>query len=290
MGSKKVKAIAVRGTGAVKIARPEEFREAAREARERLIAQTKANKMPPHALDPRKVELERGCLEGKNYQTGVLPQFVENIGQHVARKYFSKVEGACYACPIGCKPVIHLDTPGGETQEAPGPEYETCASFGTMIMNDNLDDMEGLLKLAKHIGANFMVQPYSDIKTGDASKNHPAAVSERLLELHGKYPNFLSNPNFLKRFDEAARGKISGCMAGRVFFNIDNYGNVAKCVEHRQTPIGNVIHDPISELLKRLKQENRSNKCQACWYNCRGEIESLYTFQGLKASLPMLAG
>ena len=69
MGSKKLKAIAVRGTGEVNIARPEEFREAVREARERIkVAQEAANFPGPR--DRRTIEVEHGCLPGKNFQAG----------------------------------------------------------------------------------------------------------------------------------------------------------------------------------------------------------------------------
>jgi len=156
-----------------------------------------------------------------------------------------------------------------------------------VLMNDNLEDMEDLLKLADDIGANFMVQPYSELKTGDTSRKHPPAVSERLLELHKKYTNFLSNPNFLKRFDEAAAGGVGGCLAGRAFFNIDNYGNVARCVEERGRVIGNIIKNDTYDILKGLRNVNGQRSCSRCWYNCRGEVESLYTFRGLMASLPI---
>ena len=156
-----------------------------------------------------------------------------------------------------------------------------------VLMNDNLEDMEGLLKLAQEIGANFMVQPYSALKTGDTSKNHGSDVSEHLLELHRRYPNFLSNPYFLGRFDEAAQRGVPGCMAGRAFFNIDNYGNIAKCVERRDQIIGNLLESDINDILKGLASVNGEKSCRRCWYNCRGEVECLYSFKGLLASLPI---
>jgi len=156
-----------------------------------------------------------------------------------------------------------------------------------VLMNDNLEDMEGLLKLAQDTGANFMVQPYSAIKTGDTSRNHPADVSRRLLDLHRKYPGFLSNPSFLAQFDQAARSGVPGCMAGRAFFNVDNYGNVARCVERRDQIIGNLLESDIDDILRGLHNVDGEKSCRRCWYNCRGEVECLYSFKGLLASLPI---
>ncbi|MFC1869738.1 aldehyde ferredoxin oxidoreductase family protein [Chloroflexota bacterium] len=108
MGAKKLKAIAVRGTGAVNIARPEEFREAAREARERVIAADKAIKMPGAPAEARQLTLERGALPGKNFQTGVMPQWLETRSVEVARKYVTGKEGTCYACPMPCFNLVEV--------------------------------------------------------------------------------------------------------------------------------------------------------------------------------------
>lgn len=109
MGVKMLKAIAVRGTGAVKIARPKEFQEAAREARELLMAADRAARMPGAPPETRKMNLERGCLPAKNFQTGVLPQWLETRGQDVALKYVTKKAGTCYACPISCFNLVEVN-------------------------------------------------------------------------------------------------------------------------------------------------------------------------------------
>ncbi len=102
MGAKRLKAIAVRGTGAVKIAKPQEFQKAVREARDRLLTADRSKRMPGSLLDPRKFYVECGGLRGKNFQTGVIPQFLETRGRDAALKYITGTEGTCYACPISC--------------------------------------------------------------------------------------------------------------------------------------------------------------------------------------------
>ncbi|MFC1934859.1 aldehyde ferredoxin oxidoreductase family protein [Chloroflexota bacterium] len=99
MGAKKLKAIAVRGTGSVKLARPEEFRKATKEARDRLLSVPRGI-LP--ATDPRKLGLIRGYLPGKNFQTTILPDWLEHMGPDEAAKYLTKPESVCYGCPIPC--------------------------------------------------------------------------------------------------------------------------------------------------------------------------------------------
>ena len=156
-----------------------------------------------------------------------------------------------------------------------------------VLVDDNLSQIEPLLKLAARHDAYFMVQPYSNLKTGESSYKHQGRASEHLLELKRRYPNFLSNPSFLARFDEfLERGEVPGCLAGRYFFNVDERGDVAICVEKRGDILGNIVTTPARALVNHLKQAGRANSCHRCWYNCRGEIESLASVRGMMASLP----
>ena len=156
------------------------------------------------------------------------------------------------------------------------------------LNHDNLEDMEKLVQLAAQYDAYFMVQPYSMLKTGDPTFRPRAGVSQHLLKLEKKYKNFLSHPLFLKKFDQSFTSGVPGCASGKAFFNIDNFGRVAKCVEFKDSPVGNLRDKPIEDLLARLRREHRRNSCQGCWYNCRGEIEALYTTRGLISRLPTL--
>ncbi|MCJ7544728.1 MAG: radical SAM protein [Phycisphaerae bacterium] len=158
-----------------------------------------------------------------------------------------------------------------------------------VLMDDNADDLEELLDQAARREAYFMVQPYGHLKTGSRTYVHGnGAVSPRLLDLHRRFRNFLSNPRYLAQFDQYLTGGVGGCRAGRAFFNIDSTGDVAICVEHKDRPVANLARDDVPTILARLRQASRGNACVGCWYNCRGEVESLYRPRGLLASLPTL--
>lgn len=159
-----------------------------------------------------------------------------------------------------------------------------------VLMEDNLDQIEPMIRMAAERGAYFMVQPYGVRKTGVGRFAHAydGMVGSHLLALRQKYANFLSNPYFLSRFDAALNGGVRGCLAGRGFFNIDSVGDIAACVEERERPVANLFRDSAREIVRRLKADDVRKRCKACWYNCRGEIEALYNLQGLVQSLPTL--
>ena len=157
----------------------------------------------------------------------------------------------------------------------------------SVLLEDNIDQIEPMIELAAAHRAYFMIQPYCVQKTGSPRFLHRGQpVSRYLLELRRRHPNFLSNPYFLARFDHALNGGVPGCRAGRAFFNIDSTGDVAVCVENRARPVANLFRDTAGEIVRRLRTDQTPRSCAACWYNCRGEIESLYDPWGLVKSLP----
>jgi MoaA/NifB/PqqE/SkfB family radical SAM enzyme len=159
----------------------------------------------------------------------------------------------------------------------------------SVLMEDNFDHLEPMLKMAAERDAYFMVQPYGVLKTGNRRfVSGERGVGRHLLELRRRYRNFLSNPYFLSRVDQALDGGVPGCRAGRGFFNIDSTGDVAVCVEERTHPVANLLADSAQQIVRALRRDRRPHNCTSCWYNCRGEIESLYNPVGLIESLPTL--
>jgi len=155
------------------------------------------------------------------------------------------------------------------------------------LMHDNLCEVEPLLKIARSAGANLMVQPYSIMKTGSRKFLPPPGSGRKLAELHGRYPNFLSNRVFLEKIDRFIEGGVPDCKAGRWFFNIGAFMEIAYCVENRANPVANLRVDSPEIIVKRLREASRSISCKCCWYNCRGEIEQLANPRGLMHALPV---
>lgn len=159
----------------------------------------------------------------------------------------------------------------------------------SVLMDDNIDQLESICRMAAARDAYFMVQPYGHLKTGSRAFEHnDGPVSPRLLGIRSRNQNFLSNPYYLSQFDQFLNGGVPDCRAGRAFFNIDSAGDIAICVERKHKPIANLYRDQPQFIQERLREASTDNPCQECWYNCRGEVESLYSPRSLIASLPTL--
>ena len=153
MGSKNLKAIVVRGTGQIPITDNKAYKSARKASmiaiKDSMISDTFHSLGTAAAID---MGMLTGDVPIKNWSIGVDYAMADAIGGPAINDRILIKRKACYACPIGCKPVIQVDTPGYELEEVPGPEYETCASFGTMIMNDNLEALAVANDLCNRLG------------------------------------------------------------------------------------------------------------------------------------------
>jgi aldehyde:ferredoxin oxidoreductase len=155
MGAKKLKAVAVRGTGHVQIAKPQDFQMAVRDARDRLFDADRAAKTPGR-IDVRIRDLEMGCLPGKNFQTGILPRWVETRGTAAARQYVTGVEGTCYSCPISCFNVVEVnDGRYSGTKVARGTMPGVVFNFGALCAVDNLPAIWRCKELCQRFGMDY---------------------------------------------------------------------------------------------------------------------------------------
>ncbi|UCG83702.1 MAG: aldehyde ferredoxin oxidoreductase family protein [Dehalococcoidia bacterium] len=144
MGSKKLKAIAVRGTGKVEAADAAAFGN----SRKDLI--TKVNEhiatifMRDHGTNGGlMVCASRGDMPAKNWTLGDSMAVGSQIeGMTMSAKYLVRSNN-CHNCTIGCKRVVAVKEGPYLTEEGPGPEYESTASLGSLCM---VDDLAGLIK------------------------------------------------------------------------------------------------------------------------------------------------
>lgn len=125
MGSKNLKAIAVRGTGSITVAKPEEFKNAVAAG----LAEVKANPLASESF-PRygsggSVNFLNsvGVLPHKNFQEMCVEGAAQISGEVVAEKFLIRNRG-CYACPIACGGPSQVTQPPfqGKSER---PEYET---------------------------------------------------------------------------------------------------------------------------------------------------------------------
>jgi aldehyde:ferredoxin oxidoreductase len=140
MGSKKLKAIVIQGTKKVEVADPDAFKEHTKATNAGLM-EVFTNEMfqelgTSAGLDMYNVN---GELPTKYYHLGEYDDFDNISGATLAEKYLTK-NRHCYACPIGCGRVVKVgENPDGlPTENFEGPEYETLAGFGSIMLNNDL--------------------------------------------------------------------------------------------------------------------------------------------------------
>lgn len=141
MGSKMLRAIAVKGSRPPKVARPEALQELSKFMNQNW--QTMAASLHDNGTSAIVLALNAvGGLPTRNFQEGSF-EGAENIGAPKMKETILKGGEGCFACPIRCKRVVEAQ---GEVDIDPmygGPEYETLAALGS---NCGIDD---LLRVAK---------------------------------------------------------------------------------------------------------------------------------------------
>lgn len=147
----------------------------------------------------------------------------------------------------------------------------------SVVMEDNIDEIEPLVRLAKSLGVTYLLSFYCNSRGRKAADITPAYIAQRLLDIQSRYPEFVSLPEYLERFGEAGEAGhgIGPCYAGKNLYNIDCQGNVTRCIDRLNDPVGNMLTDPLESIVAGLYSQYLSQDCQQCWTSCRGSIEAL---------------
>ncbi|UYP46118.1 Tungsten-containing aldehyde ferredoxin oxidoreductase [Candidatus Lokiarchaeum ossiferum] len=145
MGSKNLKAIVIQGSGKIEITHPDEFKELTKTTNSEMMEIFTYEMMQElgtsGSLDMYSVS---GELPIKYYRGSEFENTDEISGSTLAEKYLKK-NHHCFACPIGCGRIVELGENGQKLPTIPfeGPEYETMAGFGSLMMNE---DLEAIIK------------------------------------------------------------------------------------------------------------------------------------------------
>ncbi len=137
MGSKRLKAIAARGTKKPEVADKDTFGKLAPKAKEESWAGW-GEGLHKHGTDGDLDDLNAdGILPTMNFRKGTFEGYQKITGETMTETILIKRE-ACYSCGVACKRVVAVKEPYEVDPEYGGPEYETTASFGSLLMNDDL--------------------------------------------------------------------------------------------------------------------------------------------------------
>ena len=139
MGSKKLKAVAVRGTGEVKVSDPDTFAKLSAEASKSIEADEGLYTMKRWGTGRSVLfSSDQDLYPTRNFQTGTF-EHAENLSGEAMEKGFWVKSRACFGCPIHCG---HLGvTRSSEYPQAvvEGVEYETTTLIGANCCVPSLD-------------------------------------------------------------------------------------------------------------------------------------------------------
>jgi aldehyde:ferredoxin oxidoreductase len=152
MGSKKVKAIAVLGSGKVPIANIEMFKPARSAANQQL-------RDDPMSLVARQTGtagvadyFDYLCSMPKKYFQNGLFEGVDKISGSTMTETILTGISACHGCVIACGRVVRLEGKDQPGIKRKGPEYETLVGFGPNLLNGDLASIVLMGELCDRLG------------------------------------------------------------------------------------------------------------------------------------------
>jgi len=133
MGSKKLKAIAVKGTKSIDLYNKEKINQVTKNITKRIMDNPLSRSLRELGT-PAVVRsfYEAGCLPSYNWTTGNFKEG-ESLTAETYNKNILKGTKGCFACPIRCKRVVEVNEKDLKVDPSyGGPEYETIASLGSL--------------------------------------------------------------------------------------------------------------------------------------------------------------
>jgi aldehyde:ferredoxin oxidoreductase len=157
MGSKHLKAIAVRGSGKIEVASPEDFNKIRLEAFEKvknddsfgwtkkygsMIASTPYNKI--------------GALAGHNFTRGSLERWEETRGRKIFIERYKEKSMACYSCPIACSHWSRVKEGPFKNYETKGLEVTFVLEFGAKLDIASIPEIFKCVELCNRLGMDVI--------------------------------------------------------------------------------------------------------------------------------------
>ncbi len=138
MGSKKLKAIAVRGKSRWPMAEAQRFKTVTRQSAEglkdALVSQVYRDFGTSSWVD---AGIAFGSMPNKYFTLGAFPESTALSGMTMAETILTG-KSTCFGCPIRCGRVVHVKEGKYALPDGGGPEYETVAAWGSMLLINDL--------------------------------------------------------------------------------------------------------------------------------------------------------
>jgi aldehyde:ferredoxin oxidoreductase len=181
MGSKNLRAIAVRGTMPLKIFDKEKLREITKNINKKVLDNLFSQRFRKYGTTQGlRAQWEIGCLPTRNWTTGLFDAG-ENLSGEMYRKTILKKEGSCYACSVRCKRIVEINDDDVKVDPLyGGPEYEAVVALGSLC---------GIADLRYIAKGNELCNKYciDTISTGNAIAFAMKCYEEGLLTRNDTY-------------------------------------------------------------------------------------------------------
>lgn len=142
MGSKRLKAISVHGTGSVETADPEALEKSVKEMAPSIVENAKNMHDYGTSGGMRAIEY-LGDLPVKNWLLGSWEEGAEKLSGQTMAKTILSGRYYCSGCIVGCGREVSFESEKYGRVEGAGPEYETLAMLGANCL---IDDLEAVAK------------------------------------------------------------------------------------------------------------------------------------------------
>jgi aldehyde:ferredoxin oxidoreductase len=155
MGSKNLKAVAVRGTRRVPVADPERTQALIKKHQLAIHEATTKNKFRIHGT-PGLCETAEGLgdMPIRYWDGDVWPEGAKKLGAPNYTEVLKARPLPCKYCPVGCHRKIEITEPAAYALTGPGPEYETLGMMGTNLLIDDPKVVAKANDLANRLGVD----------------------------------------------------------------------------------------------------------------------------------------
>jgi len=155
MASKNLKAVAVRGSGYVEVAKPELFEKIVEEIELEVFSHEQY--WPRRVMGTSRILMAAnriGILPGKHFTEPEVPYAFNVSGEMLALKYNVK-NRACFSCVVPCSRVFVVKRPG-QAFIGEGPEYEALAGMTVRIGNSDLEKALKAVETVNELGMDVI--------------------------------------------------------------------------------------------------------------------------------------
>ncbi len=153
MGSKNLKAIAAQGDKKIEFKDPEKVQELLKIYNKGVETGGMARAMRSFGTAG---NMESKMIEGdvptRNWSQGIWEEGGEKLSGIALDETIKVGYRGCRGCGVHCKPVVAVPDGPYAMEEGAGPEYETLAAFGTLLMNSNIESVAKINEICNRVG------------------------------------------------------------------------------------------------------------------------------------------